>query len=157
MAKTKPRSKDEFFQREQAAWDELNALTEGLSEAEWVQPGAAGDWSLKDVWAHLADWMKETRRVLPMLLRDEKVSAHIPQFNAEHYAHNQRLLSDQARRHAERERRALLATCAKLSDEQLLGKARVYNWASYATYNHYAEHIPGLTRFRRAALRRRSS
>lgn len=129
----------------------MNALATDLPDAAWTQPGAAGEWSLKDVWAHLAAWMKETRRVMPMLLRGEKVAAHIEEFNRAQHARDRNLPLATARRRAERERKQLLKFLGMLPEEDLLGKGRVYIWASYATY--YAEHIRALVRFRRAMRR----
>ena len=125
-----------------------------LPDKYWTVPGAAGDWSLKNVWAHIADWMRETRRVIPMLLRDEKVPANIQQFTAEHYAKHRTLSLAAARRRLEAERKRFLAMVRRMPEEQLLVKQRVYTWVSYSTFNHYAEHIPSVTRFARLAKRR---
>ena len=154
MALPKPKTKAKFFELEGKRWEKLDALAADLPEAAWTQPGAAGEWSLKDVWAHLAAWMKETRRVLPMLLRGESVTAHIQEFNREHAARDCSLSFDAALRRVERERKQLLKALASIPEDDLLGNRRLYSWASYSTYNHYAEHIPSITRFRRATLRR---
>jgi hypothetical protein len=154
MALRKPKTKQEFIELESLTWLDLILPVTSLPDKYWTVPGAAGDWSLKDVWAHIADWMKETRRVLPMLLRDEKVPANIQRFNAEHYAKNRTLTLDTARRRLEVERKRFLAVVRRMPEEQLLGKQRVYAWVSYSTFNHYAEHLPGVTRFARSAKRR---
>jgi hypothetical protein len=31
---------------------------------------------------------------------------------------------------------------------------RIYTWAAYATYKHYAQHVPDIVRFRRTVKRR---
>ncbi len=154
MAKRKPKTKQEFIELESLTWLDLTLPVIDLPDKVWTQPGAAGDWSLKDVWAHIADWMKETQRVLPMLLRSEKVPVSVQRFNEEHYEKNRKLTLDAARRRLELERRRLLAMVKKMPEEQLLGNRRVYNWLSYSTYNHYAEHIPSVTRFARSVKRR---
>lgn len=117
-------------------------------------PGASGAWSLKDVWAHIADWMKETRRVMPMLLAGEKVSAKIQAFNKEHYEKHRKLKLDMARRRLKRERELIMNLIKKMPEEKLFGNARVYAWASYSTFNHYAEHIPNVSRFARSMKRK---
>ena len=148
MARRRPKTKAEFFERELAAWEELHALVVDLPDEAWTQPAAAGHWSLKDVWAHLADWMKETRRVMPALVSGEKVSANIQSFNREHYERNRRLPLDAARRRVQRERKQLMSLLKTMPEEHLIGNPRIYTWASYATYNHYAEHIPDILRSR---------
>lgn len=152
MAKRKPKTTTEFFECECTTWEELNALVADLPDAAWVQPGAAGDWSPKDVWAHLAAWMKETRRVMPLLLRGERVSARIQEFNRAQHERDCNLPLGTVRRRVERERQSLLTFLKKMSEEELLRDRRIYTWASYATYNHYAEHVEGLKRFCRLHL-----
>jgi uncharacterized damage-inducible protein DinB len=156
MARRKPKTKAEFFERELKAWEELNALVTDLPDTAWTQPGAAGDWSLKDVWVHIAAWMKETRRVVPMLIRAEGVpSVDIQYFNREHYERDRNLLLDAARRRVERERKRLLAYLKMMPEESLLHNRRIYTWAAYATYKHYAQHVPDIVRFHRRIKRRK--
>ena len=44
--------------------ERLTEAIEGLSEAEMVEPGAAGDWSIKDLLAHLSRWEAEVVKLL---------------------------------------------------------------------------------------------
>ena len=116
---------------------------------------AAGKWSLKDVYAHLADWMIETRGRVPKMLRDEKLPRiSIPEFNRACHARNQKLTTAQARQRLTLARQALLRFLKTLSEDDLLHNKPVYTWAAWSTFNHYAEHIPNLARFRRAVPRR---
>gem|GEM_PF-2622849 len=154
MALRKPKTKQEFIERESLAWLDLTLPTVELPDSVWTLPGAAGDWSLKDVWAHIADWMKETRRVMPRLIAGAQVPANIQVFNRAHYERNRKLTLEQARQRLERERKRVRAMIAKLDEADLLKNRRVYSWASFATFNHYAEHIPDVTRFARSLKRR---
>ena len=154
MAKRKPKTKQEFIELESLTWLDLVLPVTSLPDKYWMLPGAAGDWSLKDVWAHIGDWMKETRRVLPMLLRDEKFPVSLQRFNQEHYEKNRKLTLDAVRRRLELERKRLQTVVRKMPEERLLENRRVYSWISSATYNHYAEHIPAVTRFARSMKRR---
>jgi uncharacterized damage-inducible protein DinB len=53
---TEPRSTRELTDRILAARSELKQVFSGLSEAQMIQPGADGGWSVKDHLAHLAAW-----------------------------------------------------------------------------------------------------
>lgn len=55
----------------------LLATIDGLSPEAMVQPGAAGDWSVKDVLAHIAAWQSRLVRLLFQLPRQAK-----PQWDA---------------------------------------------------------------------------
>ncbi len=155
MARRKPKSRIEFLAHEKVGWEELGKLTAGLPKEAWTEPGAAGQWSLKDIWAHLADWMRHSRRMIPRVIKGELVPANIQDFNREHYERNRRMTLAQALRRTEQERSSFISFIKKLPEEQLLGNRRVYTWASFACYNHYDEHVPALTQFRRAVLRRK--
>ncbi|MEW5720635.1 MAG: ClbS/DfsB family four-helix bundle protein [Chloroflexota bacterium] len=155
MALPKPKTKAGFFELERKTWNKLIALTKGLPRAAWTEPGAAGEWSLKDVYAHLADWMIETRQRIPKMRREEKLPRiSITEFNRAHHQKNQKLTTAQARQRLTREHPALLKILKTLAEDDLLHNKRVYVWAAWSTFNHYAEHIPNLARFRRAILRR---
>jgi hypothetical protein len=155
MALLKPKTRADFFELERATWNQLNALTKGFPRGAWTEPNAAGTWSLKDVHAHLADWMIETRQRIPKMLRGQTLPRiSIPEFNREHHQRNQKLTTAQARQRLTRERQLLLKFLKTLSEDDLLHNQRVYTWAIWATFNHYANHIPNLARFRRAVLRR---
>ena len=57
---TEPRSKAallELIERERGLWDELLAE---IGEERMLQPGATGEWSFKDVVAHLNGWRVKT-------------------------------------------------------------------------------------------------
>lgn len=154
MAWKKPKSKQEFIERESLAWLDLTLPVIDLPEKMWTQPGAAGDWSLKDVWAHLAAWMNKTRQVMPMLIAGEKIPANIQAFNDAQYEKNRNVALNIARARLKWERKRVLAMIAKLDEDTLLKNSRVYSWASFSTFNHYAEHIPGVMRFARAEKRK---
>src|SRR5688572_20829237 len=47
---------DETIARIETAWQELQEALAGLSDAELSRPGVGGDWSVKDVLAHIAFW-----------------------------------------------------------------------------------------------------
>ena len=153
MSLRKPKTTQEFIFRESLAWLDLTLPVTSLTYKFWTIPGASGDWSLKDVWAHIADWMRETRRVMPLLIPGEKISVKIQHFNKEHYTKNRKLKLDAARRRFEQERRLIMALIKRMPEEDLFDNRRVYVWTSYATYNHYAQHIPNVVRFARSMKR----
>src|SRR5262245_31778731 len=59
----------ERIQRERAAWD---ALLADVGESRMTQPGAAGDWTFKDVAAHLTAWRKRGVNRLKAAQRGER-------------------------------------------------------------------------------------
>jgi hypothetical protein len=149
MLKRKPKTKADFFKLEQQVWDELNALVADLSDEDWLKPGAIGTWCIRDVWVHLAGWMKYTPRVIPKFLALKPVRVDIQERNTQQVARAQKLSPAAARRRIETARTNFLTFIQTVREDDLLNNSHVYSWASFTTYNHYVEHIPELKHFRR--------
>jgi hypothetical protein len=54
----KPTTKNELVIEIQKEWDALGQFLASLTSEQMIQPGAIGDWSPKDVLAHLAEWQQ---------------------------------------------------------------------------------------------------
>jgi hypothetical protein len=57
-------TKDELIQKIESEWDKLQAALDGLTEEQMYQPGVVGDWSIKDILAHITAW--QTRLITTM-------------------------------------------------------------------------------------------
>lgn len=51
------------------AWAEFTMSFAGLSDAHMTQPGVAGEWSVKDILAHVTWWEEEALKHLPVILQ----------------------------------------------------------------------------------------
>ncbi|HSL28285.1 MAG TPA: DinB family protein [Anaerolineales bacterium] len=149
------RTRDEFFAREQAAWEALTKAWTGIPSELLLTPGSIGDrWSVKDLMNHLAAWQDAAIRVIGDLLVGKwgRLGANTDSFNKMQYEldHDRSLTESRAR--LERTHQALLKLLASLSDDQLLneyGRQQIGWWAKWTTYAHYEEHLADLTDFRR--------
>lgn len=56
--------KSELLEALEASHEQFLALIEGVSQADLTQPGAVGEWSVKDVMSHLLIWEAETIKLL---------------------------------------------------------------------------------------------
>lgn len=54
-----------WLNRIAATWEDLHAAYAGLDDQQLQEPGATGDWSIRDILAHIAVWDTECRNVLP--------------------------------------------------------------------------------------------
>src|SRR5260221_1202803 len=64
-------SKDQLLsalQNEQAGW---KRLLDDIGEARMIEPGVAGEWSIKDIVAHLTAWRRRTVGRFQAALRHE--------------------------------------------------------------------------------------
>jgi hypothetical protein len=56
--------RNEILAAEETAWHALHDACARLTEAQWITPGATGDWSPKDLLAHVGCWAAEAARQL---------------------------------------------------------------------------------------------
>jgi len=145
---------EEFLQREAEAWGALWAITQGLDEEDWLVPGAAGHWNLKDVLAHVTAWMEETLKVLPEMARQIVAGTEAPlgydidAWNAAQYQARRDLSVAEVRERLLAVREQLLAMLQRLPSEWLASHKGIREWAMYSTYAHYEEHLPDLRTWR---------
>ena len=52
-------SRSRLLRRIAAAWQDLLAACDGLSDAALLEPGVTGTWSVKDIIAHVTVWEAE--------------------------------------------------------------------------------------------------
>jgi uncharacterized damage-inducible protein DinB len=151
--RSKPTTRADFFALEEKAWGELTATWRSLPDEALLQPGACGEWSIKDVMNHIAAWQEATLQALPELLQGHKLPRgkyNIAKFNARQSAEDKDRTLAASRRRLERSRRDLLAFLATVPEAQMLDlKSRVGGWAKYNTYGHYDEHLYDLQDYSR--------
>lgn len=126
-------------------FSKLQVAIDGLSDAERVEPGAIGEWSVKDVLAHLHVWEK---RLLQRVAGkpEDGAGTGTPQFNAAAYlAHKDRALSEVNEMFYATHKR-VIALADSLTDAQT-----AHWWATFRfnTYNHYKWASVHLRRWRK--------
>jgi hypothetical protein len=60
--------KQQVFQKLEQAWTALKESYVGLSDAQLTEPGAMGEWSVKDILAHVTTWEEEALSYLPLII-----------------------------------------------------------------------------------------
>lgn len=135
-------------------WTALLTSIEGLSDEEMQQPGVIGDWSVKDILAHITTWEGEALHHLPTVAQGRKPPTYASQygsldaFNALKYDENaKRSLADVMTRlhdvHAH-----VLIYLDTVPDELLPSKERFRNRLKWDTYTHYAMHAKHILEWR---------
>src|SRR5918995_1413106 len=62
MAKSR---REKLLETIDGAWSELLASIDGLTDEEMHRSGVVGDWSVKDILAHVTTWESEALKHLP--------------------------------------------------------------------------------------------
>ncbi|MGH2727477.1 MAG: DinB family protein [Actinomycetota bacterium] len=139
--------RDELLAAENAGWQELNARLHRLGEDDWLRPGVNGDWTPKDLAAHVAVWhASATDRLEGVRMTGEMppLPAPVDTINADQYERCRDLTLKEVRamsgaaRHRFREEIAQLPPEPEENVSMLIfGDGR----------EHYDDHIPQLDAF----------
>lgn len=138
------REKERVLRDMDKAWRAFMDSVWGIPESLMSEPGVSGQWSVKDILAHVAAWDRETTRVVMQILRGDEPQwpIHDQKFNDLNYEADKNLPVVEARNRALSAHKALV--------EMLDGKSEVRAvWLRGATYDHYPEHTEDILRWRK--------
>jgi len=119
----------------------LTAAIFGLSEDRLITPGAVGNWSVKDVMAHIGHWEEVCLEELRIHLRGERSDKDyrdVLALNDEWEAGLQALSLQESIDMFETAHYQLFGLLSALPPEQWSGYVRA--WVQGATWHHFEEH-----------------
>jgi hypothetical protein len=156
-------TKAELLANIESAWDELQSAIDGLDEEQLTRLPVTGNWTLKDLLAHLAVWQS---RLVTDLFKIERgftpewnlTDAQVDALNARFYKEQkdrplERILDDLYGVHG-----ALMSRLEALSDAALTDPKK-HKWLKgkpLSTFvagdslEHYREHLPEILAWRRS-------
>lgn len=79
----------DILEQTEASRERLEDALEGLTAEQMIAPGVMGDWSIKDILAHVAAWQSRLVRLLFQIARQQKPQwdmADVDGINAQIYA-----------------------------------------------------------------------
>lgn len=128
----------DLLQRIDASWGAFLASIDDLTEDRLLEPGAIGEWSLKDLFGHIAFWDVLGRENAALALSGQ--ARHFDDFEAlnqaDHAARQgQTLAEERAAMH-----QAHAALVAYLEEITELDAAAIVEAIAGSTYEHYDEH-----------------
>ena len=161
---TAPETAETLLDRIQSTRADFDAAIARLTEEQFTAVGADGDWSAKDVLAHVASWELSTVALLhheprhaAMGLEADASSMDIDTINQRLYEqHRDRPPGEVLGMAHEAHERAVAAISSledtdlqrpfrDFSDEDLPNRDEpVVNWIAADTYEHYQEHLPAI-------------
>jgi uncharacterized damage-inducible protein DinB len=148
-------NKETFLERMQTTRAQWEVLLKEVDEINMIRPGVEGEWSMKDIIAHVAWYDREMVGILQAralvgsslwVLPNAERNAAI--FDQNRGRSLQDVLAEARRVYAE-----LLEALQSLAEEELIDPSRYRDmpadwvpWKVFAdnTYDHYAAHIPAI-------------
>ncbi|MGH7342157.1 MAG: DinB family protein [Candidatus Rokuibacteriota bacterium] len=146
-------NRSQLLSRVHAAWEALEKSYAGLPDARLTEPGASGEWSVKDVLAHVTTWEAEALKYLPLIAEGGTPPRYaseggIDAFNARTAEHKRALsLADVLEQLHETHRR-LIDYLQGVAEAQFVRETRFRRRLRLDTYRHYAEHARAIEGWR---------
>jgi len=147
------RGAQRLLRRLESAYATFEESFAGLPEAALIEPGVAGDWSVKDVLAHVSTWEEEALEHLPVIVAGGTppryaASGGIDAFNARMAERKRDLSLGEVRRLLETSHRRLIAYVRSVPEDQFAGDTRFRRRLRLDTYGHYRLHADAIREWR---------
>jgi hypothetical protein len=136
------------------AWTAFKGSYAGLSDPQLMEPGVMGDWSVKDILAHVTTWEEEALKHLPLIIEGTRVPRYsaayggIDAFNAQMSERKGRRSLSEVRRQLDETHERLIALIQDAPSSQLSGDTRFRRRLRLDTYGHYPIHTEAIRDWR---------
>lgn len=143
-----------LLKRLDTAWLAFKASYAGLSDAELMEPGVTGAWSIRDIIAHVTTWEEEALKHGPAVLAGRRPPRYsvtyggIDAFNALMTRKKEALSLAEVFRQQEEIHRRVLDLIERAPEDQLFHETRFRRRLRLDTYGHYPKHTQAIRRWR---------
>lgn len=147
-------TQDKLVQKLEKAWSAFQDSFAGLSAAQMTEPGVTGEWSVKEILAHVTTWEQEALKNLPVILAGGRLSRYavlyggIDAFNAQTTEQKRKLSLDEVLAEMEATHRQLVALVQQAPEEAVTTETRYRRRLRQDTYSHYPIHEAAIREWR---------
>jgi hypothetical protein len=148
-------NKGQLLTKLEQAWALFTESYVGLSAEQMVEPGVTGDWSVKDILAHINWWEEEALKYLPLILQGKRSARYadlyggIDAFNAQMTELKRGLSLGEVLEQLEETHARLIEYIQAVPEEQFASETRFRRRLRLDTYSHYPEHILAIGEWRK--------
>jgi hypothetical protein len=141
------------------AWVEFKKSYAGLSDSQLMESGVTGDWSVKDILAHVTWWEEEALKHLPLIIKGGKPPRYstkyggIDAFNAQMTEQKRGLSLSDVLRQLDETHRWLIDYVQSVPEEQFTRETRFRRRLRLDTYSHYPLHAKAIREWRERSVR----
>lgn len=138
-----------LLQRLDARWKAFTESYAGLMDAQLTEPGVSGDWSVKDILAHITTWEAEALKHLPLIIAGGRPPRYvtyggIDAFNAGVTEQKQGLSLVDVRRQLAETHDKLVEFIRSAPAAQFAGDTRARRRLRLDAYGHYPLHTAAI-------------
>ena len=147
-------NRQQLLKRLDQAWAELKESYAGLSDVQLTELGVMGDWSVKDIIAHVTWWEQEALKHLPLIIKEGRPPRYSTQyggidaFNALMIEQKRDLSLTDVLQQQEETHRQLIAYIQSVPEEQFTRETRFRHRLRLDTYSHYPKHARAIREWR---------
>ena len=144
----------QLLARIEKAWRDFQQSYAGLSDSQMITSGVTGDWSVRDILAHVTTWEQEALTHLPTILQGRKPPRYsvtyggINGFNRTMTEKKKALTLAEVRHELEDIHRQVIALIESVSEDQLRTETPFRHRLRLDTYSHYPKHSQAIRRWR---------
>jgi hypothetical protein len=147
-------ARQRLLKRLETAWHGFAESYAGLSEAQLMEPGVTGAWSVRDIIAHVTTWEEEALKHLPAILEGRRPPRYsvayggIDAFNALMTTKTAGLSLSEVFRQQTETHRQVIDVIERVAEVELTRETRFRRRLRLDTYNHYPKHAQAIRRWR---------
>ena len=152
----------QLLKRVDKAWEAFNESYAGLSDAQLMEAGVTGAWSVRDILAHVTTWEEEALKHLPLILtggtppRYSVLYGGIDAFNARTTEEKRSLSLSEVREQLAATHGSLIDLIRSVPEHQLIGDTRLRRRLRLDAYGHYPIHAAAIRQWRQRQGHRRA-
>ena len=148
--------KYQLLKKLEEAWATLKESYAGLSDSQLMEPGVMGEWSVKDILAHVTTWEEEALKHLPLILTGSRPPRYIKYggidaFNAQMAEQKRDMVLSEVLRQLEETHRRLLDYLHSVPEEHFTRETPFRHRLRLDTYSHYPLHARAIQQWRETA------
>jgi hypothetical protein len=145
--------KQQLLKQLEKAWTAIKESYAGLSDSQLTEPGVMGNWSVKDILAHVTTWEEEALKHLPLIIEGGRPPRYvtfggIDAFNAQMTEQKRSLSLADVRRQLDDTHRRLIDFVESMSEDQITRDTRARRRLRLDTYSHYPIHTKMIREWR---------
>ncbi|MGH7495575.1 MAG: DinB family protein [bacterium] len=146
--------REQLLKRLDKAWMDFKESYAGLTDAELIEPGVTGAWSVRDLIAHVTWWEEEALTHLPHILDGGKPPRYsatyggIDAFNAQRTEQKKGVSLSEVMRERDDTHGRLIDYLQGVPEEQFTRETRFRRRLRLDTYSHYPKHAKAIRKWR---------